>query len=242
MRLSVAQLQTVKGDVWVNTAKHELLIQQAVTAQADAIFFPELSITGYEPELAKELATTQADERFNRFEQLSKMHHITIGIGMPTVSDDGICISMLIFQPDGTRLTYSKQQLHVDELPYFIAGNEQLLIPVGNEFIAPAICYESLQPNHAATANGLGATVYMANVAKSQTGVDKAFVHYPAIARQYGMPVLMSNCTGYCDNFEAAGQSAVWNSEGVLLAQLDKTAEGILVFDTDTGTVEPILL
>jgi hypothetical protein len=48
------------------------------------------------------------------------------------------------------------------------------------------------------------------------------------------MPVLMSNCIGFCDNFQSAGKSSVWTRQGNLAGQLDDTQEGILIFDTET--------
>ncbi|MFN7118879.1 MAG: carbon-nitrogen hydrolase family protein [Saprospiraceae bacterium] len=237
MKIGVAQLKTVKGDIAANITMHQRLLDLAVAAGADALFFPELSITGYEPELAKALATPPEDTRFDCFQHTSNQHNITIGLGMPTLAPTGIHISMLIFQPQQARQTYSKQLLHSDEFPYFVLGNQALILNIGNNKIAPAICYESLQTSHAEQAIELHADLYVASVAKSQKGMEKALQHYPSIAAAYGMPVLMSNCVGYCDNFVSVGGSAVWNRQGHLLAQLDDTQEGILIFDTETEAV-----
>jgi hypothetical protein len=48
------------------------------------------------------------------------------------------------------------------------------------------------------------------------------------------MTVLMSNCIGPSDDFESAGQTAVWNNQGLLLDQLDDKHEGFIIFDTET--------
>lgn len=101
--------------------------------------------------------------------------------------------------------------------------------------LAPAICYESLQPTHAAQAAAAGAQVYLASVAKSQKGVALAYDHYPAMARQHGMTVIMANCTGPADNFIGAGQSAVWNREGERVCGADAGQEAWVVYDTRTG-------
>jgi hypothetical protein len=53
-----------------------------------------------------------------------------------------------------------------------------------------------LQPNHSEKAFQLGADIYIASVAKSQSGVDKAMRHYPEVAKKYAMPVLMANSVG----------------------------------------------
>ena len=234
MKICVAQIRPIKGGIAANIEKHKSLINLAILQKVDAVFFPELSITGYEPELAHELATTQDDLRLDTFQSISDSREITIGIGVPTVADSEVRISMVVFQPNRARQTYSKQQLHTDEMPFFVSGNSQLILTIADRKIAPAICYESLQADHAEKANQLGAEIYLASVAKSQKGVDKAWVHYPAIAKKYAMPVLMSNCVGFCDNFESAGQSAVWTKTGELAAQLDNQSEGLLVFNTDT--------
>jgi predicted amidohydrolase len=144
---------------------------------------------------------------------------------------------MIVFRPDAARVVYSKQHLHADELPYFVAGDGQVTLAAGKEVVAPAICYESLQDEHSAQAVALGATLYVASVAKSANGVAKAEAHYPSVARRHSIPVLMANCVGACDDFEAAGGSAVWSAGGERLAALSGTEEGVLVFDSMTATV-----
>ncbi len=237
MKICIAQTRPIKGDISANIDKHIKLIQLACSLKATSIFFPELSLISYEPELAKELATNQDDHRFDSFQKISDSNKVTIGLGIPTKTKTGIQISMIIFQPDLPRLTYSKQQLHSDEFPYFEKGDRQITLTVDNKKIAPAICYESLQPDHSALANKLGADIYLASVAKPLNGINKALKHYPEVAMNYSMPVLMSNCVGYCDNFMSVGLSSVWNKHGQLVGQLDEQNEGLLIFDTETEMV-----
>ena len=242
MKIAVAQTRPIKGDISANITAHKKLISLAISYKADTIFFPELSITGYEPELANEIATNHDDKKFDDLQEISNKNKITIGVGMPTKNKSGIKISMLIFQPGTPRQTYSKQQLHADELPYFVNGEKQIILTVGNKKIAPAICYESLQTGHSEIAHQLGAEIYVACVAKSQNGIDKALAHYPAVAKKFSMPVLMSNCVGYCDNFQSVGKTSVWTKKGNLVGQLDDKLEGILIFDTETEEVIAITL
>ena len=237
MKISVAQTRPIKGDINANIEIHKKLINLAVSHKTDSIFFPELSVTGYEPELAKELATNQDHKYFDDFQDISNKNKITIGLGMPTKLNSDVQISMIIFQPNKPRQTYSKQQLHSDEFTYFVNGKRQIIITVDNKKIAPAICYESLQNNHSENAKKIGAEIYVASVAKSQNGIDKAMIHYPEIAKKFSMPVLMSNSVGFCDNFQSVGKSSVWSKQGNLVGQLDDKLEGILVFDTETEEV-----
>ena len=112
MKLCVAQTRPVKGDISANITHHKKIIDLAIGIGADTIIFPELSITGYEPELAHVLATDKDDAQFTVFQQISDAKNITIGIGVPTKSFSGISITMVLFQPNKPRETYSKRYLH----------------------------------------------------------------------------------------------------------------------------------
>ncbi|MGZ8536711.1 MAG: carbon-nitrogen hydrolase family protein [Flavisolibacter sp.] len=237
MKLTVAQTRPIPGNIEKNIEDHRRLIELAVSNKADLIVFPELSLTGYEPSLAKQLATDQDDQRFDFFQKTSDEYSIIIAAGMPTNGLNGIHISMIFFQPNQDRKTYSKQKLHSDEFPFFVGGINELMLNINNTKIAPAICYESLLPEHAAKAAKNGADIYMASVAKSANGISKAYKHFPKIAKQYSMIVVMSNCIGKCDNFESVGKSAIWNQQGELVGMLSDGDEGILMIDTETEVV-----
>lgn len=239
MRIAVAQTRPVKGDIDINIQQHIKLIRLAIAQGADSIFFPELSITGYEPTLAKELATESADSRLNIFQDLSDSNNITIAIGMPTRAANGILITMIIFQPNTPRNTYSKQHLHSDELPFFVNGEGQVFLSDGNHTIAPGICYETSLAAHWENAHSHHADIYVACVAKSAAGIEKTMKLFPEMAKKYGMTVLLSNSLGPSDNFMGAGQSAVWDTNGVLMAQLDDEQEGVLLYDTVSRQIIP---
>jgi len=237
MKIAIAQTRPIKGAVSANIEAHKNFIGLALTLKADAIFFPELSLTGYEPELANELATSQNDSRLDTFQNISDKDKIIIGLGLPTRTESKIRISMIIFEPNRPRRTYSKQQLHSDELPHFENGVEQVVITTDEVRIVPAICYESLQPTHFENAFKLGVDIYLASVAKSEKGIENALKYFPIMARQYAIPVLMSNSVGFCDNFLSAGKSAVWTKDGKLAGQLDEKTEGMLIFDMETEDI-----
>src|SRR5688500_11659863 len=120
MKICVAQTIPIKGDIQKNIVNHMNLIKIAVSCGAEIVVFPELSLTGFEPELAKDMVPNHDASKFDDFEIISDSNQITIGVGMPTKSNSGICISMIIFQPHKSRQTYSKQYLHPDEYPFFI--------------------------------------------------------------------------------------------------------------------------
>ena len=242
MKICLAQTKSSKGNVPKNIQDHLRIINRAIKLQADLIVFPELSITAYEPELAKDLVSDVNSSLFNPFQALSDAHDITIGIGMPTPALDGIHICMLIFQPNKERLVYSKQILHSDELPFFVCGTNQTILHINGKKIAIGICYETMQREHFVHAKQLGADINIASAAKAKGGMETANSYYPKMAKEWDTSILLSNAIGFCDNFLSAGQSAVWNQNGELLQQLDEHNEGLLIYETESETTESFQL
>ena len=238
MKICIAQLQPVKGDVGKNIELHEKLINIAVSLSADVIVFPELSLTGYEPTLAQELAATPDDKRFDIFQKISNEKRITIGVGMPITTPFGITISMICFRSDKPRQVYSKKYIHADEEGFFVSGQNPDAPIFSTSNIALAICYEISVPAHAEDAFNKGAKIYIASVAKSTKGIDAAIQRLSDIARSYSMIVFMSNCTGLADGVICAGKSSIWNASGELIGQLDNTSEGLLMLDTESMTID----
>ena len=242
MKISIAQIKPIKADLSTNFKKHLACITAAISHHSDLIFFPELSLIGYEPTLAKDCIFEIESESLNVFQEISNQQNLIICVGLPTQFEENIRISMLIFRPKLERLLYSKQQLHADEYPFFIAGNDDVTFTCEDSIISPAICFESLQENDAEEAFLKKSTIYLASVAKSESGVNKAFGHYSGIAQKYNMSVLMANSVGYCDNFMSFGNSAIWNQKGELIANLNSTEEAILTYDTENQQFMKILI
>jgi predicted amidohydrolase len=237
MKICVAQTRPIKGDIKRNIATHKKLIDLAVFQGADTVIFPELSLTGYEPELSKELATNPDDSRFDDFQMIADTKQITIGVGVPTKNQTGICISMLLFQPYKARQTYSKKYLHSDEEEFFISGQNHTGLIDNKTKIALAICYELSVSEHSENAFKSGAEFYIASVAKSVNQVDKAIESLSGIATKYSMTVLMSNCVGQSGGMECGGKTSILNNKGLLVGQLDDTNEGVVMIDTDTQEI-----
>jgi len=237
MKICAAQMRPIKGDIQSNIHNHKIVIDQAASAGGELIIFPELSLTGYEPELAKELATEQDDSRFDDFQTISDSKKITIGVGVPTKNKAGIHISMLLFQPHKGRCTYAKSYLHPDEERFFVQGRSSPHLKVNQTNIALAICYEISVAEHLESALEFGPQVYFASVAKFVNGVGKAAERLSGIARDCAMTVVMSNCVGISDGSQCAGKTSVWSNGGVLMGQLNDTDEGMIVFDTETHEV-----
>lgn len=236
MKVCAAQFRPIAGDFETNRSKHLELIELAVNQGADVLFFPELSLTGFEPRLVESLAIDMDDHRLDPIQECSDRHNLIVGVGIPISAGSDVYIGMVWFAPGEVRRLYAKQQLHPGESPYFVPGHEQLLLERHGCKFTPAICYESLKMNHADHAAALSSDIYLASVAKPIGGLAKAMKHYPAVARRHDMFVIMANCVGPSDDFLSVGQSAAWNVRGELLAQIDAESEGLVVLNTTTGS------
>lgn len=234
MKICVAQSRPFPGHIARNMEQHQRLIDTAVPHRPNLILFPELSLTGYEPTLARELAMDVGDGRFATFQTIADTRQVTIGVGAPIIQGDGICIGLVLFQPGRPRQLYAKKYLHADEEPFFVSGHSSVEFLGNNNQVALAICYELSVPAHAARAYENGAAIYMASVAKYARGVAAAHQRLAEIACEYGMTVLMCNSVGLADGDLCTGNTAVWNAQGALLGKLDDTNEGIIIFDTDS--------
>lgn len=231
MKIGLAQISSLKGDIAANILKHCTYIERAGKEGVGMIVFPELSLTNYEPSLAAQLASYPDDKRFAVFQQLSDQHHIIIAVGLPIRSAKGTSIGLVIFQPGKERECYTKQYLHADEFPYFVAGERMHYLEVKGEKIALAICYELSVIDHVTRAHSDGATLYVASVAKTREGLANSAIQLPVHASKFNIPILMANSVGPADHFIGAGGSAAWNRKGELCEYLGEE-EGLLIIDT----------
>ena len=62
-RIAAAQVASARGDIVGNIAAHTAAIEVAAALGVSVLIFPELSLTGYEPDLATELAQAAGTER-----------------------------------------------------------------------------------------------------------------------------------------------------------------------------------
>jgi predicted amidohydrolase len=242
MKIAIVQIEPIKGDIEKNLDKHLECINETLEIQPDLLMFPELSLSGYEPELAKCLAVDSNDKRMDELQKVSDKRHIILCVGVPTTKNNNLFVSMIIFQPNKERITYSKQYLYPTETKVFTAGDTPCFIPYEDDIIAPAICYELSNNEHIGNACKVGATIYMASVLNSISGVDADIEKLSQIASIYGMTTFMANYVGSSGGYECAGKSSIWNSNGELIAQLDNRIEGILMFDTKAEYIKKINL
>lgn len=237
MRVAIAQIEAIKGNVEKNIENHLKWIKQAIQNNADMLVFPELSVTGYEPDLAENLATNQDDTRLDDIQNLSDRNGITIGVGLPTKDENDVFVSMIIFQPHKERITYSKQYLYPPEESIFKAGKNPLVLNFETEVVSPAICYEISNKAHCEFAKRNKATIYIASVLSSINGIDADMKKLSDIAKNNNLVTFMANYVGESGGYKCAGKSSVWDTTGKPIGQLDSETEGILIYDTETKEI-----
>jgi predicted amidohydrolase len=228
VRISVAQVEAVKGDFNANLNAHLRWMKAAADTSTDLLIFPELSLTGYEPTLAAGLALDLADTRLDPIQECCDQFQMSVGAGAPMRTDTGICIGMVIFQPRQARWVYSKQYLHEDEKPFFVPGHNDCEVVHEHPRIVPAICYELSMPEHRQRAVELGARVYAASMVKSVRGTAGAIETLTTFARENRIWVVMANAVGVADSEVCGGGSCIINPSGERVAELGPTKEGLL--------------
>jgi predicted amidohydrolase len=228
LKIAVAQIPSIKGNVDDNIKTHLLAIKKASEHGVSYIVFPELSLTGYEPELAAHLAFSRDDKRLKPLINAAVKNGITIGVGAPLQTDNLPKIGLIIISQSGCVDTYEKMHLHSGESIYFNDGNEHHLITLGNTKVANAICADTNNADHARICSEFGASVYIAGVLISESGYETdtaAMAHY---AKNHNMLVAMANYNQPTGGWAPIGKSAIWSNAG-LLACASETQNALIV-------------
>jgi len=228
LTIAVAQVPSVKGHVSQNVQTHLSVIKQAAELNVTYIVFPELSLTGYEPELAADLAFTKDDQRLQPLIECAKKHKITVSVGVPLMSYGLPKIGALIISPLGEVTHYQKMYLHPGEDTYFSKGDNHCVLSIGNHKLASAICADTNHQEHVQACVELGATVYIAGVLISDNGyaADSAkLAHY---ADKYNMLVAMANHNRLTGQWQPIGKSAIYYKNSVL-AMADEQQNALVV-------------
>lgn len=232
MKIAAAQIQPIANNTVANIEKHLQLIDLAIAQQVQLIAFPEMSLTGYEREMASQLAFSENDARLAIFKAKARSNGILIIVGAPVKINTALHIGAFIFSPDGACSVYTKQFLHDGEEQYFTADNKHNpLIAFQKEQISIAVCADINYPVHPAMAAKNNTTLYIAGIFYTPSGIADGHKKLGNYADQYAMNVLMANFTGSSYGMEAGGQSGFWNNKGELVALLDSAEEGLLVVE-----------
>ena len=234
-KLAVAQIAVKKGGVATNIREHLRVIQQASAHQVSYLVFPELSLIGYEPELAEQLAITEDDLRLELFKGAAVLHQMYIVVGAPLQGEGKPYIGALIFTPEGEVLSYRKMNLHPGEDTFFQAGKDLQILNINKVKIGNGICADMNSEHHAQQYAVLGADIYVAGVLITESGYVSDTAKMAADAEQFNMLVAMANYNQPTGGWHPIGRSGIWGPEGLLVSAnetdtalviAEKTAEG----------------
>src|SRR5579871_3559681 len=149
MRLALAQMNSVVGDLDGNRAAVlERLVQARETA-ADLVIFPELVVTGYPPEdLLLRPAFVRAARR--SVEALAaETRGIVALVGAPHLDAD-LYNACFVLADGEIKAVYRKHFLPnygvFDENRYFASGDDLLLLRFGDVIAGTTICEDIWQP------------------------------------------------------------------------------------------------
>lgn len=241
--IAAAQTTPIKENLDANIIHHQRLIELASDKAAQMIHFPELSITGYEPELAKELSFDLCDPRLKPLQKISSIKNIIVIVGAPLRSDKGIQIASFILYPDDSQEVYTKHHLHPSEEKIFIPGTNKPQLKLGNLNASLAICADITHKSHIQSASTSGSSLYLPGVFLTPTGYNKETSLLANYAHRFGLMVLLANFGGPSGNYQSAGKTACWDNFGNLLTQLPPEGNGIVLasYRNQTWTAESII-
>lgn len=220
LKIAAGQFAPIRGCIEENLRYHELLITSAASAGVNLIVFPELSLTGYEPEVAERLAL--ADEACLR--PLAPLN----------VKGDKPAIGACVISSKHPISFYRKMYLHPGESDYFSAGDAECVFTAQTFNVGVAICADAGQPIHAERTVHLGAEIYL-NSVLSAGGYDKDAGLLKSYAKRYAMPTLMANYCGPSGGWKPVGKSAAWNEKGELIAQAPEDRAALVIMDLQDG-------
>jgi NAD+ synthase (glutamine-hydrolysing) len=239
MRLALAQIDTVVGDLDGNRALVLDRLALARDAGADLVLFPELAVTGYPPEdLLLRPAFVRAARR--SLEQIAADAAGTVAlVGFPHFDGD-LYNACAVCAGGEVRAVYRKRFLPnygvFDEDRYFAPGRDLVLLRLGEALVGITICEDMWQPGPPATDLALAGAELLVNLSASPFHVGKDREReemFSLRARDTSSFVAFVNAVGAQDELVFDGHSVVLDDEGEVLARAPGFEEALLILDLD---------
>jgi NAD+ synthase (glutamine-hydrolysing) len=242
MRLALAQMNTVVGDLDGNRERIVARLDEAREAGADLVLFPELATTGYPPEdlllrpgflraAAKTLDAVAAETK-----------GIAALVGAPHLDRD-LFNACAVCADGEVKAMYRKQFLPnygvFDEDRYFQAGQDLVLLRCGDTLVGPTVCEDIWQPGPPATDLALAGAHIVANISASPFHLGKGAEREEMLAtraRDNSCWIAFVNAVGAQDELIFDGHSLVLDEEGRIVARAPSFEEALLIVDVDSTT------
>jgi NAD+ synthetase len=246
MRIAIAQINCVVGDLRGNADKIRVAAENAKSAGAALLVTPELAMAGYPPEdlvmrpgflaaCEQELQTLAANLR-----------GIVALVGYPAVRDGKRYNAAAVIRDGRVEASYCKTRLPnytvFDEARYFVPGDRPCVIEIDGVRIGVQICEDVWFAPPAAAAKVAGAQILIALNASPYHTRQHALrrVAVQTRARETGLPVVYANLVGGQDELVFDGASFVVNGRGELTQQLPAFHETLALVDFDGAEPKPV--
>ena len=250
MKLAIAQINCILGDLTENAAMILRYAQLAKQQGAELMLTPELSLCGYPPEdLLLRDGFFQACEHALR-ELATQIVGIAVIVGHPCESDGKRYNAASLLKEGRVVATYFKSRLPnysvFDEVRYFDAGVDPLVFEMGGIRFGINICEDVWHPAPALAASNAGAQVLLIPNA-SPYSMNKQGARYEILRRRIeetGMSMIYANMVGGQDELVFDGGSFAMDGSGELAFQgvaFDE-ALSIVELDADARPVGSIAL
>jgi predicted amidohydrolase len=243
MRLAIAQFAPTPGDVHSNLRRSRELVAEAVTARAEFVVFPELSLHGY---LAEDVTISATDQRLTAIS--AGAAHVAVLLGFAESAGVSRYNSAALVADGELRHVHRKLILPsygpFAEHKRFSPGDALRAFDTPPCRTAVLLCEDVVQPALATIAAHDGAEVLLipANSAYSLLSEVNHHEHWRAVTSFYARltqsVVVFANRVGTEGNFRFWGGSHVLGPAGEILAEARRDDEELLLVDIDLAAVE----
>jgi len=239
VRIALAQLNAVVGDLDGNRDRILAAIAEARAAGAQLVLLPELAVTGYPPEdlLLRPGFVRAAQGRVDEIARATD--GIVALVGTPWFDRD-LANGCAVCADGRVRAVYRKHFLPnygvFDEHRYFSEGRELVLLRLDDVYVGPTICEDLWQPGPPATDLALAGAQMIVNLSASPFHVGKAEEREEMLvtrARDTSSYIVFCNLVGGQDELVFDGHSVVLDDAGEVLARAPGFEEHLLVVDVE---------
>src|SRR5437763_10139823 len=235
MRIALAQINTVVGDLDGNAERIRSRLAEAKEEQTDLVVFPELAVTGYPPEdLLLRPSFVRAAQQ--QAEELAReTRGIVALIGVPWLDRD-LYNACAVCAAGEIKTVYRKRCLPnygvFDEDRYFAPASDLVLLEHGGTLVGVTICEDMWQPGPPATELALAGAQVLVNLSASPFHLlrDREREEmFATRARDNSCFVAFCNAVGGQDELIFDGHSLLLDEQGRLLARGPGFEEALVV-------------
>lgn len=141
--VGVCQFEPAVGDIEQNLQQIESI---AVSASADVLVFPELCLSGYDLDVAQDVALTLPCTHTERLATIADETDAVLVVGLPERASGALYNSAIVVDEDGIVATYRKQYPTGGESDVFDVGDETTIVETPAGKMGVLICYDMSFP------------------------------------------------------------------------------------------------